>query len=183
MEDIIGKQFGALKVLSLDKMERHPKWNRFVYHYRCECKCGNVKNIVRSNLVTGHTGSCGCLKRRYGSANPTFYGFGEIGSRFWGSIKNKAESRNLSFDISIEEAWQKFEDQGRCCALTGTPINFIVSNDSKSKTASLDRIDSNKGYVRGNIQWVHKNINWMKGVFSTERFIELCRMVSDHNPK
>ena len=29
-------------------------------------------------------------------------------------------------------------------------------------TASLDRIDSTKGYVRGNIQWVHKDINWFK---------------------
>lgn len=37
---------------------------------------------------------------------------------------------------------------------------------------SLDRVDSSKGYIRGNIQWVTKRINWMKGDLSMEEFLE-----------
>jgi hypothetical protein len=49
-------------------------------------------------------------------------------------------------------------------------------------TASLDRIDSSKGYVEGNVQWVHKRINIMKNDLSDSEFIEWCRVVSKNNP-
>ena len=46
-------------------------------------------------------------------------------------------------------------------------------------TASLDRIDSSKGYVKGNVQWVHKDINKMKTDFEQSIFIKLCKSVAD----
>ena len=48
-------------------------------------------------------------------------------------------------------------------------------------TASLDRIDSSKGYIEGNVQWVHKRVNLMKGNMSTENFIEWCNLVVKNN--
>lgn len=57
--DLVGQTFGYLTVLELsetDKVTRKRLWN-------CKCKCGNIKNNVSSSdLVTGHTSSCGCLK-------------------------------------------------------------------------------------------------------------------------
>jgi len=47
-------------------------------------------------------------------------------------------------------------------------------------TASVDRIDSSIGYVMGNIQWVHKDINKMKSDFSQELFIAWCGLVASH---
>jgi hypothetical protein len=43
--------------------------------------------------------------------------------------------------------------------------------------ASLDRIDSKKGYVEGNVHWVHKDVNMMKRNFTEEYFINLCETV------
>lgn len=54
----------------------------------------------------------------------------------------------------------------------------------KSKTlitASLDRIDSSKGYVIGNVQWVHKTINTMKMDLANSEFIKLCQMVAKNH--
>lgn len=48
-------------------------------------------------------------------------------------------------------------------------------------TASLDRIDSSKGYIEGNVQWVHKRINKMKLDDSDTEFIEWCRLIADFN--
>jgi hypothetical protein len=45
---------------------------------------------------------------------------------------------------------------------------------------SVDRIDSLRGYVEGNVQWVHKKINIMKNVYSQEEFIILCKQVVKH---
>ena len=50
--------------------------------------------------------------------------------------------------------------------------------DLKLQTASLDRIDSTKGYSKDNIQWVHKDINCMKMDFSQQYFIDLCVKVA-----
>lgn len=48
-------------------------------------------------------------------------------------------------------------------------------------TASLDRIDSSKGYVEGNVHWVHKDINIMKWDFPLETFIKMCKFVAENN--
>jgi len=50
---------------------------------------------------------------------------------------------------------------------------------SKS-TASLDRIDSNHGYINKNVQWIHKSINKMKMDMKEARFIELCTAIINH---
>jgi hypothetical protein len=39
--------------------------------------------------------------------------------------------------------------------------------DGLHGTARLDMIDPAKGYVEGNVQWIHKDIQAMKGDFST----------------
>ena len=51
----------------------------------------------------------------------------------------------------------------------------------KKISASLDRIDNNIGYIEGNVQWVHKWINVMKGAMSNECFIFLCNKVAENN--
>ena len=48
-------------------------------------------------------------------------------------------------------------------------------------TASLDRIDSTKGYTKNNIQWVHKTINKMKNVLHDEEFIQWCNLIANYN--
>lgn len=55
---------------------------------------------------------------------------------------------------------------------SGLPISV------RDKTASLDRIDSGKGYEVGNVQWLHKDVNMMKRHYSTDYFKHLCRLVS-----
>jgi hypothetical protein len=48
-------------------------------------------------------------------------------------------------------------------------------------TASLDRIDSSKGYIEGNLQWLHKRINIMKGNMSEKEFLDFCESVTLKN--
>ena len=68
-----------------------------------------------------------------------------------------------------------FLKQNRKCALTGQSIFFAKTtreHDSKQTTASLDRIDSNNGYIEGNVQWVHKKLNMMKQAMPDQEFIQ-----------
>jgi hypothetical protein len=51
--------------------------------------------------------------------------------------------------------------------------------DANKNTASLDRIDSSRGYIEGNVQWVHKMANMCKQHYSQKRFIDMCIAVSN----
>ena len=108
-------------------------------------------------------------------------GHGEISGRYWHTTYVKAIERELKFEISIEYAWDLFLKQNRRCALTGVLLEFRNSNYKRKKVmlvASLDRIDSSKGYSIGNVQWIHKDINKMKQSFSQDYFKEMCILVA-----
>jgi hypothetical protein len=60
------------------------------------------------------------------------------------------------------------------------PINFAYRVADPSD-ASLDRIDSSKGYIDGNVQWVHKEVNEMKMQATQNEFIEYCNLVAEFN--
>lgn len=90
----------------------------------------------------------------------------------------RAKRRDKECNISLQdlkEAWT-----GRC-VLTGLPI---VLPDERGisdprKTASLDRIDSSKGYVKGNIQWVSIIINNAKNTLSNEEVKEWLNEITN----
>jgi len=180
-EDIVGRRVSKLTVVRF--LRKVPYQKRSEYWYECRCDCGNVLEVRRGNLIRNHTKSCGCLKKRKASKSPCWGGHGEISGRLWGHIKNHAHSRKLEFRITLEEAWELFQVQEGKCALTGLPLSLVTPKGKgpSAKSASLDRIDSGCGYVKGNIQWVHKRINRMKMDLDQDYFIELCRAVAAHN--
>lgn len=181
MRDIIGERFGSITVIDFARSEPDSKKKRTIYYFNGLCDCGSLKEYKRNYLLEGVHKSCGCLNKRCGSANPSFKGTGEIGSAFWSHIIKGARTRDIPFEISAEDAWLLFETQEHRCALTGLPIAMhlgIGPSGGVRRTASLDRIDNTKGYINGNVQWLHKDVNRMKSDFSTERFKELCKLVA-----
>ena len=103
-------------------------------------------------------------------------------------IKHNAKRRGTKFNVSIEYLWKLFLDQKGKCFYTGRALKISKSirnnNVNWSKiTASVDRIDSNKGYVEGNLQWVHKDINRFKNNYSHDEFIKMCHEVVQGNPE
>ena len=70
------------------------------------------------------------------------------------------------------------------CALSGIPIVFANSMklvQSGNTTASIDRKDSNIGYIEDNVQWVHKDINMMKQKMSNSELIKYCKLIVEYN--
>jgi len=58
----VGNVYGDLTVLSL-----FGKNALGAYIWLCQCKCGNQKPILGTNLRAGNTKSCGCLRKRKSS--------------------------------------------------------------------------------------------------------------------
>lgn len=177
----IGDKVGKLTVV-----DRIPTRKRSFY-WKCVCDCGNNEEVILSSYAIKHGvhKSCGCSKNPSGERHPNYKGYKEISGNHFNQIKTGAEIRSLSFKVSIEELWELFEKQKRQCSLSGLDIQFGIKSRIKEKqkecTASLDRIDSSKGYTIDNVQWVHKDINKMKNVHSQEAFINICRLVASKN--
>lgn len=72
-----------------------------------------------------------------------------------------------------------FLKQDKKCALTKQPLSF--SSKGVYNTASLDRIDNSKGYDLENVQWVHKDVNFMKGSLTQKYFLKLCKLITKNN--
>lgn len=82
-------------------------------------------------------------------------------------------------DIDLEYLKELWEKQEGICPYTG--LRLILPHDNNvheidlPHRASLDRIDSSKGYVKGNVQYISTPINYMKSTMSdseTKRFLK-----------
>ena len=64
--DLTGRRFGKLVALEYSRAETGPPV------WRCVCDCGNETFVRSSNLLSGGTKSCGCLRRGENLAGQRF---------------------------------------------------------------------------------------------------------------
>ena len=160
--DIKNKKFGLLTVISTDGQ-----------YSTCKCDCGNTKKIRNDGLKNGHTKSCGCYNH-----NKLKRGLEDISGTFYFCCMRNARDRKIKFDITIQEILELWLKQNKKCAYTGLELCIASSKKYRSsQTASLDRIDSKLGYIKGNIQFVHKKVNMMKGQLSDKEFLFFCKEI------
>lgn len=89
---------------------------------------------------------------------------------------SKASVRYFKSSKYTIELINLYEKQNRKCVYTG--VNLIPNENM-----SLDHIISvhdNKELYNDikNVQWIHKDINWMKSKFSHDNFIKLCKHIA-----
>jgi predicted nucleic acid-binding Zn-ribbon protein len=95
------------------------------------------------------------------------------------SIRSCAKERNIYYDIDENYLFELATKQNGLCAISHIPLIFEKNN----RTASLDRIDNTKGYIEGNVWWVHKHINKIKRTLTIEELQSWSRKVIDYYEK
>jgi hypothetical protein len=208
---IMGTMYGELTVISEEI--KYSKDERSIWTLKCSCGAIQdilAKDLRR--LVKPRTKCSNCLRSEAGKLrmlDPAIHkqkgnhsGVGDITKTHYHSFKesSKANRRSKkSSDIfdgsypSIEFLWELFQKQKGKCALSGLELSFggmLVSSGNQARinfqemTASLDRINSDIGYIESNVQWVHKHVNMMKSNHTQEYFISLCKIIAKHdNPE
>lgn len=153
-----------------------PEYETFrCYCVKARCQCGKESILPCWRFDRGCSKGCQTC-RVAGKGSYLWKGVGEISGRLLTQIKNSAKIRGIEHKVTDKYLWSLFLKQNKKCALTGVELVFDSSHHDKN-TASLDRIDSSKGYVSGNVVWVHKNINMMKHVLPLDNFVEWCEKV------
>lgn len=99
------------------------------------------------------------------------------------SARTRANKTGKACDITFEEIRELWNHQNGRCALSGTKMTHDPTPDLRSaqrrNNVSIDRIDSSKGYVSGNVHLVTSQINLMKLDYSVEEFVDACTAVHE----
>jgi hypothetical protein len=97
----------------------------------------------------------------------------------------KAKQRPKDFDLTLEHLKDVWDSQGGICPFTGFELEFRTYDGESDtplniKSASLDRIDNSKGYVKGNVRFVSVMFNFARNKFSDEEVIEFAQAVIEN---
>ena len=85
--------------------------------------------------------------------------------------KGRAEKLGIDFDISAEQIIIPTH-----CPLLGIEINYAAKGAGGQRdSASIDRIDSSRGYVEGNV-WI---VSWRANRLKSDATIEELQMICD----
>jgi hypothetical protein len=87
-------------------------------------------------------------------------------------LKTRSKKKGLEVGVTQEFLLSTLQKSNYICAVTGLKMNLEIHprKNANPFKASLDRIDSNKGYTEDNVQWVCWAVNQMKSDRTAEEF-------------
>lgn len=88
--------------------------------------------------------------------------------------KKNGKKKHLEFNLDVNYLKEIWESQRGICPYSNLPMKLARTEkerDYSPESASLDRIDSTKGYVVGNVEFVCLSINYAKHNFDKQDFV------------
>ena len=97
-------------------------------------------------------------------------------------ILRSVYKRFKEVDIDLEYLKQLWETQKGICPYTGIKLKLPTykNHNFYFDCASLDRIDSSKGYIKGNVQFISLPINYMKSTKSDIEVKQFLKQISSY---
>lgn len=92
------------------------------------------------------------------------------------TILNRAKRRHFEFNITKKDVYDLLDKQKYKCAYSGRELIFKYNNKNK---ISIDRIDSNVGYIKSNCQLVCWCVNQAKNDLPDDDFLSLIKDIAN----
>lgn len=147
------------------------KKNRKQY---CSRTCSGIKNLEKGkeNLKKWNSSELNKEHMRSISRNR----FDEF-SPFRTLMKSCRNRKNKDFNLDLPYLKDLWEKQKGKCALTGVDLK-LKNSSNKNYQASIDRIDSSRGYIKGNVRFTSVSVNWLKSNLDDNHLREFFQIAS-----
>lgn len=149
----------------------------------CKCECGAVKEVAAKHLLTTAIKSCGCLlkekaRERFLKREP----LESMKRRMYLTYVSSARSRGIEMCINEDQMSDIASMNCHYCGSEPRAFSSRLKTPHDPYMANgLDRVDSEIGYVVGNVVPCCKVCNMAKGTMTNDEFIEMCNMVVSHS--
>jgi len=151
IKDLTGKKFSRLLVLKLYPIRTATGQAR----WECLCDCGNQCVVQSTHLQSGHTKSCGCIKKEMDKIRGNTHGMSK--NRFYttyNGIKNRVYNVNEPCykdygGRGIKCLWKTFEE------FRDDMYESYLTHCKRSgeKNTTIDRKDNDGNYCKENCRW------------------------------
>ena len=189
-KDIIGQKYNKLTIIE------HVAYRRV----KCKCDCGNEKECDYYEIRRNKVKSCGCARntpelrelariRAYELQDKGLLNKGGDHHtneytcfKYMLKCTNNKNRITKKSNLTLEDLKEVWDNQKGLCAYTKLPLILATHTDLKKdepkwRLASVDRIDSNKGYEKNNIQFVSRIINYAKNDMSHEEMVKFLQFI------
>lgn len=187
MIDLTGKQFGKLKAIRLNG-ERGKSGQ---IYWECLCDCGNSHVTSGESLRSGKSKSCGCNRKKPHNKIKDR----ELAIKkylFSTNIKKRSSRLGFSYNITFEDYVDLISKPCFYCGMKesnfandrfNTKNNGRKTSDTTVYYNGVDRIDSNMGYIKGNVVPSCKYCNLAKNTMTQKEFKEWVTRVYNYSCK
>jgi hypothetical protein len=81
--------------------------------------------------------------------------------------------------VTIDYLYDLGELQSWKCAISNDPLEFVRGGSSTNpRSCTIDRIDSDYGYIPGNVQLLTWEVNCGKNMFTNEAYVSLAERIT-----
>ena len=120
------------------------------------------------------------FKENYRNFKENYHNFGY---HFFCRVLKSAERRNKTklkkpFTITKEYLKEIFP-KNKICPVLGIEFKVNRKTGGRDNSASLDRIDNDKGYEIGNVIWVCKKVNQIKSYSTPDEIIKVGKFYKE----
>jgi hypothetical protein len=137
--NLSGQRFGRLTAIepTSERVNKKIVW-------KCACECGAFAFAASSNLINGHTTSCGCVRREvrltHGLSATRAY-------RSWVAMMARCYDRT-------HKGYHSYGGRGiTACDRWLNVEAFIADMGPRPCGTSIERVDNSKGYQPDNCKW------------------------------